>query len=69
MSGWRNWYTWIGRDREAKVSPAALYLDKDEDEHDVHHGGVELEAHVARTYVEDTAEDTLVSISVQMGFS
>ena len=39
---------------------SSLHLDKDEDEHDIHHGGVELEAHVTRADMEDTAEDTLV---------
>ena len=34
-------------------------LDKHQDEHDVHHRGVKLEAGVARAHVEDDAEDAL----------
>ena len=39
--------------------PELVDLDEDKDHHDVHHGGVKLQADIARADMEDGTEDSL----------
>ena len=39
--------------------PELIYLDEDQTDDDVHHGGVELKAQVGRTRVKDSAHQAL----------